>query len=129
MICRVTQSSAKLRNDVSLSGRKSRTALYRPIRPSWIRSSDSPPPRKFEVAEEGGRRSFLHLLPGRASDGRVRGDEADLLLRAMLRREPLDHRVRVRGEPHLERTAHLVLAHPVEDEHAARALGRDEAGE
>ncbi len=27
MICRVTQSSAKLRNDVSLSGRKSRTAL------------------------------------------------------------------------------------------------------
>jgi hypothetical protein len=28
MICRVTQSSAKLRNDVSLSARKSRTALY-----------------------------------------------------------------------------------------------------
>ena len=27
MICRVTQSSAKLRNDVSLSARKSRTAL------------------------------------------------------------------------------------------------------
>ena len=27
MICRVTQSSAKLRNEVSLSARKSRTAL------------------------------------------------------------------------------------------------------
>ena len=49
MICRVTQSSAKLRNDVSLSARKSRTALYRPIMPSWIRSSDSPPARKYEL--------------------------------------------------------------------------------
>ena len=50
MIWRVTQSSAKLRKDVSLSVRKSRTALYRPIRPSWIRSSESPPARKYELA-------------------------------------------------------------------------------
>ena len=45
MICRVTQSSAKLRNDVSLSGLKSRTALQSPMRPSCTRSSDSPPAR------------------------------------------------------------------------------------
>src|SRR5688500_20235569 len=50
MIWRVMQSSAKLRNDVSLSERKSRTALYRPIKPSWIRSSDSPPAKKYELA-------------------------------------------------------------------------------
>ncbi len=50
MICRVTHSSAKLLNDVSLSGRKSRTALYRPIIPSWIKSSLSPPARKYELA-------------------------------------------------------------------------------
>ncbi len=50
MICRVTQSSAKLRNEVSLSARKSRTALYSPTSPSWTRSSESPPARKYELA-------------------------------------------------------------------------------
>src|SRR5205085_11995754 len=50
MICRVTHSSAKLRNDVSLSERKSRTALYKPTSPSCTRSSPSPPARKYELA-------------------------------------------------------------------------------
>jgi hypothetical protein len=50
MIWRVMQSSANDRNDVSLSARKSRTALKRPICPSWIRSCESPPARKYELA-------------------------------------------------------------------------------
>ncbi len=54
MICRVTQSSAKLRNDVSLSERKSRTAFQRPISPSWMRSSD------FTAGEEVRARLHAH---------------------------------------------------------------------
>src|SRR3954469_15372964 len=50
MIWRVMHSSAKLRNEDSRSGRKSRIALYRPTSPSWIRSSPSPPMRKYEDA-------------------------------------------------------------------------------
>ena len=44
-ICLETQSSAKLENDVFCVTSKSRTALIRPIIPSWIRSSFSPPNR------------------------------------------------------------------------------------
>ena len=50
MICRVTHSSANERNDVSLSARKSRIALQRPISPSCTRSSGSPPAMKYELA-------------------------------------------------------------------------------
>ena len=50
MIWRVMQSSANDRNDVSLSERKSRTALKSPTRPSWTRSLPSPPARKYELA-------------------------------------------------------------------------------
>ena len=50
MIWRVTQSSANERNEVSLSCRKSRIALKRPIIPSCTRSSASPPARKYELA-------------------------------------------------------------------------------
>jgi hypothetical protein len=43
-------SSAKLRKLDSRSERKSRIALYRPTRPSWMRSSLSPPARKYDEA-------------------------------------------------------------------------------
>jgi hypothetical protein len=47
----------------------------------------------------------------------------------MLRRETLEHGVRVCREPDLERTVALLLPHAVEDHDAARATERDEAGE
>src|SRR5919204_2945255 len=50
MICRVMQSSAKLRKLDSRSERKSLIDLYRPSRPSWIRSAGAPPSRKYEDA-------------------------------------------------------------------------------
>ena len=43
----------------------------------------------------------------------------------MLGGQPLEQRVGVRGEPHLERPALRVLAHPVEDDDAARAAHGD----
>ncbi|GBD29233.1 hypothetical protein HRbin32_00320 [bacterium HR32] len=46
MICRVMHSSANARKLLSLSRRKSRMALYRPIMPSWMMSSRSAPIRK-----------------------------------------------------------------------------------
>ncbi len=67
MIWRVTQSSAKLRKDVSLSERKSRTALYRPIMPSWTRSSPSPPARKYELAFSRTKPAYLRMSASSAS--------------------------------------------------------------
>src|SRR3989441_3014505 len=50
MIWRVMHSSANARNEESLSARKSRMALYRPIMPSWMMSSRSAPIRKYAFA-------------------------------------------------------------------------------
>src|SRR5688500_752188 len=60
-------------------------------------------PGRLEVAEEGLRRELLHLLPGRASDREVAGDEADALPIPMLRREALEQRVGVRRVADRER--------------------------
>ena len=48
---------------------------------------------------------------------------------AVLRGEAFEQRVGVRGEPDLERPVRLVGTGAVEDEDAARALQRNEAGE
>src|SRR5579864_2746360 len=75
-----------------------------------------------ELAEEHSRRELPHLGARRAPHGLVGGDDRDLLAAAVLRGEPLDHRVRIRGPADCERAELLVLPAPVEDEHTARAL-------
>lgn len=85
--------------------------------------------RRLEVGEEGLRRDRLHHPAGRRSQRRVRRDDAHALATAVLAREPLDHRVRVLGEAHLELAVRLVASASVEDEHASRAAGRDPARE
>src|SRR6266516_3881512 len=82
---------------------------------------------RLHVAEEGLGGQRLHLATGGRANGRVRGDDADSLARSVLCCKPLDQRIRVLRKTHLERTAHLVLADPVEDEHAAGAAQGDEA--
>src|SRR5215211_4804271 len=47
----------------------------------------------------------------------------------MLGRQTLEHRVRVRRPPHLERAHHLVRSCSVEDDYAAGATNRHEARE
>ena len=53
-------------------------------------------PGLLEVVEEAARRPLLHLLPRRAPDREVGGDEVDLLAAAVLCGEPLEQRVGVR---------------------------------
>src|SRR5213083_1319202 len=47
---------------------------------------------RFHVAEECSRRQLLHLLSGRAANGRVRGDQDDVLAPPVLGGEALEQR-------------------------------------
>jgi hypothetical protein len=69
------------------------------------------------------------LLPGRAPDRSIGRDDPNALAVPVLRGEPFEHVVRVRGVTHLQRAEPRTLSGPVEDDHAVRALQRDEAGE
>ena len=57
------------------------------------------------------------------------GRDESTLRAAVLRREPLEQLVRRLREANLERADRSVLADAVEDDDAARAAQRDEAGE
>jgi hypothetical protein len=83
--------------------------------------------RRRELGEKGLRGQLSHLLPGRAPHGHVRGDDADLLLRAVFGRQALDQGVRVLGEPNLERAEARLRAMAVEDEDPPDALAGDPA--
>src|SRR5438034_9760627 len=82
----------------------------------------------LHVPEEGGRGALLHFPARRSADGDVRGDEADDLLGAVLRRQALEYAVGVLCITDLERTVRFLRPGPVEVEHTAGALERPEAG-
>ena len=69
------------------------------------------------------------FLSRRAPDRLIRGDDADPLAAPVLGGEPFEHVVRMRGVTNLERADPSRLPCAVEDDHAVRALQRDEAGE
>src|SRR6266496_144636 len=75
-----------------------------------------------EVAEERLRRTRLNHPPSGRSHGRVAGDDAHTLPRAILARQALDQGVGVLDVANVEWTAGLVLSRAVEDEHATCAL-------
>src|SRR5581483_945726 len=82
-----------------------------------------------EVAEERLRRELRHLGARGGGDGRVAGDQGDALVAAVLRREPFEQRVGVRGVPHRERPAFDVVPDAVEDDDAACTANGDERRE
>jgi len=101
-------------------GIKPLTKLLRPFVPMS---------RLLEVAEEGLGRKLLHLVPRRAANRCIGRNENDVTAVSMLGRQAFENRVRVLGEANLERTVRLIGSVPVEDEHTARALQRNEARE
>ena len=81
----------------------------------------------LEIREERGRRCFAYLLTGRASNGRVRRDQAHDIATAVLGRKTLDQRVRMARVADGERPDIAFLAATVEHDHPASATRCDEA--
>ena len=82
-----------------------------------------------ELAQEGLRRNPACFLSSRSTDLPVGGDDPDLLARAMLGGEALDERVGLLGEADGQVAVGRVLTDSVEDDDAARAAHRHEAGQ
>ena len=72
---------------------------------------------------------FCHLLPRRSTDSRVGGHETHSLTVPVLGGQALEHGVGVRREANLERPVLLVRTDAVEDDNAAGAMHRHEAGQ
>jgi predicted nucleotidyltransferase len=87
------------------------------------------PARRSELLQEVPRGHMAHLLAGGPANCAIRGDDPDLLAVAMLRGEPLEDVVGVRGIPDLQRPEGAGVAPAVEHDDSARALQRDKAGE
>ena len=73
--------------------------------------------------------TLLTSCPDVPRTASVRGDEADPLPVPVPGGEPLEQRVGIRRVAHRERPDLMLLADAVEDDHAPRAVHRDEAGE
>jgi hypothetical protein len=87
-------------------------------------------PRVFvEVAQERLRRDSSSLLPRRAANCLVRGDDPDLFLLPVLGGETLDEGVGLLCETDDQIAVGGVLPHSVEDDHAAGAANGHEARE
>jgi hypothetical protein len=85
-------------------------------------------PRAFvEVAQEGLRRDSPRLLPGRAPNGAVGGDDGNLLVDSVLCCEALDEGIRLLCEADGQFAVGGVLPDPVEDDDAPGAAHGDEA--
>jgi hypothetical protein len=80
-----------------------------------------------QLDEERPRRTVSYLLTACPPDGRVAGHEQYRLVRAVLGREALQHRVRIRCERDGQRAEPAVRADAVEHDDTARAVHRDEA--
>ena len=78
-----------------------------------------------ELGGERGRGDLRHLHARGVLQGRVARHEDDVVSLSVLRREPLEHRVRVRRVPHFERTAADDVAETVEHDDPARASHGD----
>jgi hypothetical protein len=87
-------------------------------------------PRAFvEVAQEGLRRDSSSLLPRRAANCLVRGDDPDLFLLPVLGGKALDEGVGLLCEADDQIAVGDVLSYAVEDDHAAGAAHGHEARE
>src|SRR5204863_3568643 len=82
---------------------------------------------RLEVPHERARAQMRHFLARSAYHGHVRGDQADAFPVAILGREPLQERVRVRRVADLECAEGAVVTDPVEDDHSERAADGGEA--
>jgi Nucleotidyltransferase domain len=80
-----------------------------------------------EIPQEALRRHPAGFLSGSSTDFAIGGDHPDLLPSSVLGGEPLDYRVRLRGEANRQVPVRRVLADAVEDDHPACAAHRNEA--
>lgn len=94
-----------------------------------LRAPPGFPSARRALAHERVRRDAARLLPRGAAHGKIGGDDPDLLRAAVLGGQALDQRVGGRGEAHLERAVHGIVADAVEDDDAAGTPHGDEAGE
>jgi hypothetical protein len=84
---------------------------------------------RLELRQKQSRGELSHLLARHPSHRRIRGDEADALVPAVLRSEPLEKVVRMRGVSDGERSDLPLLPPAVEHHEPASPAPRDEARE